>query len=49
VAGKTQYGQLSIETGGRIVGTLDDRSAGDGSRVGSNTVADRPFKASATG
>lgn len=49
VAGKTQYGQLSIETGGRIVGTLDDRPAGDDRRIGSNTVADRPFKTSATG
>jgi cytoskeletal protein CcmA (bactofilin family) len=48
VAGKTLYGQLSIETGGRIVGTLDDRSApGDDRAVGA--VADQPFKASATG
>lgn len=52
VAGKTQYGQLSIETGGRIVGTLDERSTGDDSRTGSSSsgaVANQPFKASATG
>jgi cytoskeletal protein CcmA (bactofilin family) len=52
VAGKTQYGQLSIETGGRIVGTLDERPVGDDSRTTSSTtgaVAHQPFKASATG
>ena len=27
VAGKIKYGELSVETGGRIVGTLDDQSA----------------------
>lgn len=49
VAGKTQYGQLSIETGGRIVGTLDDRPTGDDSRTTSNAAANQSFKASATG
>jgi cytoskeletal protein CcmA (bactofilin family) len=50
VAGRTQYGELSVETGGRIVGTLDDRSARNDDRAGSNPVdaGDRPFKASAT-
>jgi cytoskeletal protein CcmA (bactofilin family) len=27
VAGKTEYGELSVETGGRLVGTLDEQSA----------------------
>jgi cytoskeletal protein CcmA (bactofilin family) len=51
VAGRTQYGELSVETGGRIVGTLDDRSARNDDRAGSNPVdaaGDRSFKASAT-
>ena len=27
VAGKTEYGELSVETGGRLVGTVDEQSA----------------------
>ncbi len=27
VAGKTEYGELSVETGGRVVGTLNEQSA----------------------
>ena len=27
VSGKTEYGELSVETGGRVVGTLDERTA----------------------
>jgi len=27
VAGKTEYGELSVEAGGRVVGTLDEQSA----------------------
>ena len=38
VAGTTQYGELSIETGGRIVGTLDDRSAKNDKLVGTKSL-----------
>ena len=37
VAGKIKYGELSVETGGRIVGTLDDQSAKKDKPVGATS------------
>lgn len=42
VAGKTAYGSLSIETGGRVVGTLDDGKASKPPPLGSSSTATAP-------
>ncbi len=42
VAGRTEYGALSIETGGRVVGTLDDGPARKQGPSGTEAVAPAP-------
>jgi|GEM_PF-1232880 len=37
VAGKTVYGELSVETGGRVVGTLDEQSTKKDNPVGATS------------
>ena len=44
VAGKTEYGELSVHTGGRLVGTLDDQHAkkNEPTNVTSQKASNRP-------
>jgi cytoskeletal protein CcmA (bactofilin family) len=50
VAGTTQYGEISVETGGRIVGNVDDRADGRGqparpaNTTGTESAADFGFR-----
>ena len=37
VAGKTEYGELSVETGGRVVGTLDEQSTKNDNPAGATS------------
>jgi cytoskeletal protein CcmA (bactofilin family) len=55
VAGTTQYGEISVETGGRIVGKVDDRADRNGrparpaDAIGAESVMDYGFRGFTTG